>query len=60
MAQTKTKHDWKSTSVKFEPDLDSQIEMSAVEDCRTKSDQIRFICRLYFEERERDNDRMGD
>jgi hypothetical protein len=60
MSNPPTKADWKAVSIKFEPRVDQLIEAEAKQQCRTKTDQIRFILRAFFEEREKSNDRMGD
>jgi hypothetical protein len=60
MSYPAIKADWKALTIKLDPRIDELISAEAERECRTKTDQVRFICRWYFEERERDNDRMGD
>lgn len=58
MAYPATKTDWPALTIKFDPEVDQLIAATAKEDCRTKSDQVRFICRWYFNEREKTDDRV--
>ena len=56
MSYPATKADWKALTIKLEPRIDELIAAEAQRECRTKTDQVRFICRWYFEEREKAND----